>query len=380
MAKQFLLLAFSFLVLSNLSAQNRENLQKQIDKIIHYDTEIEYSKTPGFVIGVKAQDSIFFFGYGTVSKEVEKVPNENTIFEIGGLTKSFTASLIGILVAEQQMAYEKPLNDYLPEGEKNEELQNITIDQLVTHTSKLPRMPMEFGVKEREPNNPYAYYTKQDLMSFYKDYIPIQLKKKKRKRRKKKGDKEQYSYGHLNYALLQNAIEKSQNQDFEDILLQKIITPIGLADTRMKLSQEQSERLAQGYTTGGSSTPPWKFQSFQGSEGLKSTAKDLIKFAEAQMGTRSPEYANAFAKTHEGTKKTGLNKKVKVSRGWHIISTNKNYYDIVAHTGNTNGHRAYLAFIKETETAVVILSNSEHGMQNLGYLILSMINNYWKKW
>jgi len=377
MTKQIFVFILSLFFVSNLTAQDRVHLKKQIDKIIHYDTELKHSDTPGMVIGVKIQDSIFFYGFGSVSKEYNKMPNENTLFEIGGLTKAFTGSLVSTLVADGQMEYDKSFNEYIPADEKNDELQKITIDQLVTHTSKMPRMPMEFGVKELEENNPYAYYTQNDLMTFYKNYIPLELESKKKKKKKDK-NVDNYLYSHLNYALLERAIEKSQNQNFEQVLATKILNPIGLNDTRIKLSEDQQKRLATGYTTSGHSTPPWTFQSFKASEGLKSTAKDLMKFAEVHIGNSNPELTQKFEASTSGRKKTGLSKRVETSRGWHIISANKKSNDIIAHTGNTNGHRAYLAFVKETETAVVILTNSEHNLHNLGYLILSMTNGYWK--
>ena len=377
MTKQISLFVLSLFFVSNLIAQDRAHLKKQIDKIIHYDTELKLSETPGLVIGVKIQDSIYFYGFGSVSKEFDKMPNENTIFEIGGLTKAFTGSLVSALVADGQMDYEKSFNEYIPVDEKNDELQKVTIDQLVTHTSKMPRMPMEFGVKELVDNNPYAYYTQNDLMTFYKNYIPLELNSKKKKKKKDK-NVDNYLYSHLNYALLERAIEKSQNQNFENVLATRVLNPIGLNDTRIQLSKEQQKRLATGYTTSGHSTPPWTFQSFKASEGLKSTAKDLMKFAEVHIGSSHPELTQKFEATTEGRKKTGLSKRVEISRGWHIISATKKSDDIIAHTGNTNGHRAYLAFVKETETAVVILSNSEHNLHNLGYLILSMTNGYWK--
>ena len=380
MRKSILLFFAFFLFASNLWAQDQANLQKQIDKIIHYDTKIDLSETPGFIIGVKYQDSVFFYGYGSISKDFKQVPDENTIFEIGGLTKTFTSSLVSILVEEGKMDFEKPLNDYLPAAEKNEVTQQITIDQLLTHTSRLPRMPLEFGVKEIEKNNPYAHYTKQDLMEFYKDYIPLEPKKKKKQKRRnqKKKNTDNYSYSHLNYALAEVAIESSQNTSFEKLLTDKILDPINMSDTRIELSENQKTRLAVGYTTSGQSTPPWTFQSFKASEGLKSTAKDLIKYAEAHMGESNSRLTKAFYTTHEGRKATNRNKKVESARGWHVISPKK-YHDIILHTGNTNGHRSYLAFVKESETAVVILTNSEHNLYNLGYYILRMLNNNWMK-
>lgn len=376
MRKSTFLFLLSFFFVINLWSQDRANLQEQIDKIIHYDTEIKLSETPGFIIGVKYQDSVFYFGYGAISKDSKQVPDENTIFEIGGLTKIFTSSLVSILVEEGKMEFEKPLNDYFSPSEKNEATQLITIDQLLTHTSRLPRMPLEFGVKEIEENNPYAHYTKRDLMDFYRDYIPLESKKKRKKKKNK--NKDNYSYSHLNYALVEMAIESCQDDSFEKLLTDRVLTPIELKDTRIELSENQKKRLATGYTTSGQSTPPWTFQSFKASEGLKSTAQDLIKFAEVHIGDRNSRLTKAFYATHEGRKATNRNKKVAAARGWHVISPKK-YHDIVLHTGNTNGHRSYLAFVKESETAVVILTNSEHNLYNLGYYILRMLNNNWTK-
>ena len=377
MNKSIFILIFSFLFTFNLWSQDRVNLKEQIDKIIYFDTEIKLSETPGFIIGVKYQDSLFYFGYGSISRNFNKVPDEKTIFEIGGLTKTFTSSLVSVLVEEGKMEFEKPLNSYFSLSEKNEETQLITIDQLLTHTSRLPRMPIEFGVKEIEENNPYAHYTKQDLMEFYKEYIPLEPKKR-RKENKKKKHKNNYSYSHLNYALIEMAIESCQSNSFEKLLTDKILAPIDMVDTRIELSENQKKRLATGYTTSGQSTPPWTFQSFKASEGLKSTAQDLVKFAETHMGENNSQLTKAFYATHEGRKATNRNKKIVSARGWHIISP-KNYHDIILHTGNTNGHRSYLAFVKESETAVVILTNSEHNLYNLGYYILRMLNNNWVK-
>ena len=231
---------FALLSPANLWAQDSDNLKKEIDKIIHYDTNIDFKETPGMVIGVKFQDSIFFFNYGTTSKEIKSVPNENTIFEIGGLTKAFTASLVSKLVLDGKMEFEKSLNSYLPKELDNPDLENMTIDQLLTHTSKMPRMPMEFGVKELEDNNPYAYYTNQDLMDFYKKFIVIKSKKKKKRKKK---NKDNYLYSHLNYALIENAIEKSQGQPFEIILENQLLNPLGLNSTRVQLSEDQKVRV-----------------------------------------------------------------------------------------------------------------------------------------
>ena len=367
MNRLIILLLSTIMISFSLKGQMGENLKEQIDKIILYDTEINLQHTPGIVIGVKFQDSLYYFGYGSTSKDSLQEPDENTLFEIGGLTKVFTSSLIGVLAEEGKLDLEASFNSYLPKNENNTSTDNITINQLLTHTSGMPRMPNEFGAKEIEQNNPYAHYTYNDLMEFYRDYIPFLDKKRK----------DNYLYSHLNFALLERAIQRVMKKGYENALLEKILQPLGMTDTGIELSDNQVKRLAAGYSVSGMRTPMWDFSSFKASEGLKSTAKDLMKFANAHIGDDSG-FSLTFATTHIPQSKTALNKRVRAGRGWHIIK-NKKYHDIIVHTGNTDGHRSYLGMVKESQTAVIVLTNSERNLEGLGYLILKMINNNWSK-
>ena len=363
-----IIILFSFLCMAIYgNAQMEENLKEQIDKIILYDTQIKLSETPGIMIGVKVQDSIYYFGYGSTTKDSVNLPDENTLFEIGGLTTIFTGSLVSVLAEEGTLDLEASFNSYLPKNENNASTESITINQLLTHTSGMPRMPHEFGVKEIEQNNPYAHYTYNDLMEFYRDYIPFVDKKKK----------DNYLYSHLNFALLERTIQRVMKKGYENALLEKILTPLNMTDTRVALSSEQKKRLSAGYSVSGMKTPMWKFKSFEASVGLKSTAKDLMAFANAHIGDDSG-FSSTFAATHIPQSKTALNKRVRAGRGWHIVKSKK-FHDIIVHTGNTDGHRSYLAFVKESETAVVVLMNSERSLEGLGYMILKMINNNWSK-
>ena len=365
---KLIILLMSFLICSfGLHAQMEENLKEQIDKIILYDTEINFSETPGIVIAVKVQDSIFYFGYGSTTKDSVNLPDENTLFEIGGLTEVITSSLVSVMVDKGQLELDALFNSYLPQNENNTNTDNITINNLLTHTSGMPRMPSEFGSKEIEQNNPYAHYTYNDLMEFYRDYIPFVDEKKK----------SDYFYSHLNFALLERAIQRVTETGYEKALLSDLLLPLGMNDTRVVLSEDQRNRLAAGYSVSGLRTPMWKFSSFKASEGLKSTAKDLITFVNAHIGDDSG-FSATFANTHVPQSKTILNKRVRAGRGWHNLKTKK-YHDVIVHVGNTDGHRSYLAFVKETETAVVVLTNSERNLEGLGYMVLRMINNNWSK-
>ncbi len=338
----------------------------EIDKIIYFDTEISYAHTPGFIIGIVVQDSSFIYSYGTITKDSLVKPKNNTLFEVGGMTKVFTASLVQLLVEEGKMHYDSCLNNYFPEKYRNPLTKDLKIIDLITHTSGLPRMPLEFGTKELEDNNPYAHYSAKDLMDFYKDYY---FDKKTKK---------EYLHSHVNFALLEKAIECTTKVSYEKNLIANILHPAGMKDSGFFLSKEQQSRLAQGYSIAGKETPFWKFQSFKGSEGLKTSVEDLLEFAKLQLGQKNIDLYQSLKPTHEIYCKTGVTKFARMAKGWHVLK-NKKYHDVVAHSGTTSGHRSFIGFVKETQTAVIVLSNSEHGMGGLGYLILRMMNNNWKK-
>jgi len=347
-------------------AQMEASLQKELNRIIYYDAKISYETTPGFVVGIIVGDSTYVFPYGSLSKNESSSPNSNSIFEIGGATKVFTASLVQLLVEEGKMDYDAPLNSYLNKKQRNKAYNEITVLDAITHVTGLPRMPMGFGAKEFEDNNPYAYYTKVDFFEFYQNYNIKPSKKKS------------YQYSNVSYALLQQAIENVSEQNYEILLNEKILAPIGMSHTAVNLSEEQHSALAGGYTLIGKATDAWDYQSFEASSGLKSSTKDLLAFLNVQLGQSEMALAKSFEAMHEELYKTDIDDRTYIAKGWHTIKQRK-YFDVLAHSGSTSGHRMFMGFVKETNTAVVVLSNSENGTNGLGYLVLKMLNNNFKK-
>jgi CubicO group peptidase (beta-lactamase class C family) len=123
---------------------------------------------------------------------------------------------------------------------------------------------------------------------------------------------------------------------------------------------------------------PWSFASFSASEGIKSTAEDLSNFIRLNLGLEYPTLYNSVESQLQIAEKTNYNDKIMMANGWHVVDQGKKY-NIYTHTGKTSGHTSFLAFVKETNTGVVILSNSSWGVEDLGFLILRMINYNWKR-
>ena len=127
------------------------------------------------------------------------------------------------------------------------------------------------------------------------------------------------------------------------------------------------------YDRAGLATEARIYESFVPALGMKSCAADLLEFTKNNMAEGSP-----FGTIHLPRHPSGIQKNTWAAMGWHVLRHRKRP-DIVTHTGSTAGHRATIAFVKETKTGVVILSNSPFGHNGLEFSILRMLNKDWKR-
>ena len=103
----------------------------------------------------------------------------------------------------------------LPSEFQNPRLQSLTLLDLLNHNVPFPRRPSGFGEFEEDPQNPYQYYSKQNLLRYFARYVPV------------KGMSE-FSYSHINYALLEIVIESATGLTFGDALDNYVLQPLGM--------------------------------------------------------------------------------------------------------------------------------------------------------
>ncbi len=349
------LLGMLFGMFYTSQAQDREELKKYIENVIYHDAKVNFNQTPGFIIGLIYGDSTQVYSYGSQSKN-EKIPiSKYTLFEIGGASKVFTATLVEQLVQAGLMDYDAAFHNYLPNVNASIQQTNFSLLDVVAHRSGLPRMPIDFGVKELDMSNPYAYFSEKDMDYFCKNY------------RFQESDGK-YDYSNLGYALLEKAIENVSQQNYEMALQQFLLEPNQLNQTFLDLDSNNKNLLCKGYSMLGQEAKPWLFQCFHGAAGIKSSMDDLLRLLRLQLDN------STFDGMHQALEKTLVDKNSYAGKGWHIIE-NKKYFNIVAHSGSTAGHRLFIGFIKETKTGVVVLCNSKNGTNGLGYLLLKLLNN-----
>lgn len=352
----------SFFLPGYIFAQS-DNLKNEINKIIEYDTDINFEKTPGFIVAVIDGDSTFYASFGHSSRSMLKSIEPDDIFEIGSTTKVFTSLLVFKYIEEGQFSLKDKVNNLLPQEYINPRLKELSLYDLLNHISGFPRIPEFFGKKQKNALDPYAYFTKEDLLSYYRDYVP----------RRKEG---KFNYSHVNYALLEIILEEHSGMAFHDLMKQQIFDPLKMDHSFVDFSENRI--ITPGYNRAMRKVKPWSFASFSGSEGIKSTAEDLSKYIRLNLGLNFPTLYKSVESQLQIVEKTNYNDKIMMANGWHVVDQGKKY-NIYTHTGKTSGHTSFLAFVKETKTGVIILSNSSWGVEDLGFLILRMINHNWNR-
>ncbi len=345
----------------DLYAQDND-LKTEIEKIIRFDTDIDFKKNPGFIVGIIDNDSTYFFSFGSKNLKSHESLVKDDIFEVGSVTKVFTACLVSILADNGTLQYSDKINAYLPETYRNPRMENVTIHDLVVHQSGLPKRPSFFGRKEKDSQNPYAHYKVSDLLSFYSDFIP---------------EKKHFEYSHINYALLEVIITHLLQKEWEDIMQEYIFEPLNMSRSFVDFPEKRTELVTPGYDRAGKNTTPWSFGSFKGSEGVKTSAGDMVTFLKVNMKMTGHEIEKIFDKNFTPQITESFNQQLNVGMGWQLI--NMNYFNIATHTGKTTGHNAFIGLVRETKTGVVVFANSSVGTEDLGLQILRMINYNWKR-
>ncbi len=154
--------------------------------------------------------------------------------------------------------------------------------------------------------------------------------------------------------------------DYEALLLERVLDQLGLAETRVALTDDMRARLAPGHGLDGTPASSWDLAAFAGAGGLRSTAHDMLRFLAANLDTAHALYP-VLAETHEIRAPTGRDG-FAMALGWHVMRREAG--DILFHDGGTGGYRAFAGLVPERGVAVVLLTNSAQDVNRLGFHLL----------
>jgi CubicO group peptidase (beta-lactamase class C family) len=312
----------------------------------------------GIVVGVVEPKGRRIVSYGKLDQGDPRPLNGDTVFEIGSVTKVFTSLLLAAMAGDGEVALTDPIAKYLPADVKTPQRdgKQITLQDLATHTSGLPRLPGNLQLKD--PANPYATYTPELLYQFLSSYTLT----------RDIGSK--YEYSNLGGGLLGFLLSRRAGMDYEELVKTRICAPLKMTSTAIVLSPELKARLAPGHNKALEKVPNWDFTVLAGAGALRSTANDLLTFVAANLGYTTSPLAPAMAAMLKNPRPTGV-PGMEIALGWHIFKR-EGANDIVWHNGGTGGYRSFIGFDSKARIGVVALSNTftDTGVDDIGRHLL----------
>ncbi|HTO15552.1 MAG TPA: serine hydrolase [Edaphocola sp.] len=275
-----------------------------------------------------------YYGILKSNDSIKVIQNENKVFEIGSITKVFTATVLAALVEEKKLKLKNNINSFYSFSFKNNI--KITFESLANHTSGLPRLPNNFKISDTA--NPYKDYDEKKLNHYLKKELKLEHKAL-----------EQYTYSNLGAGLLGYTLGLSQKTSFQKLLQSMVFDKYGMHHS-FTSAHGLKEELVMGLNENGKHTSNWDFQSLFGAGGILSTTSDLAKFAIAQFDP------NNIALTLTTTPTFSIDDKMDIGLGWHILKSDNDVQE-VWHNGGTAGYSSSMIINKNEKSAVIILSN-----------------------
>ncbi len=286
-----------------------------------------------------------------------KVPDGDTVYEIGSVTKTFTATLLARAVLSGRVTLDSPVAQLLPDFKiPSRGGKDITLGLLATQYSGLPRMPSNF--LPRDPANPYADYDAAKLKAFLAGY------------RLPRDPGAVYEYSNLGFGLLGYALAQLEHTTYGAVIDDEILKRLGMtmSGTSMTMSgtvftDVMRAHLAPGHDDTGKAAKNWEVDALAGAGAIRSTTNDMLRYLKANMGIDQSPLVAAMKLAQRP--RSDMTKTMRIGLAW--ITTDKG---IVWHNGMTAGYRSFLGFTADGRRGVVILANTAADADDLGFATL----------
>ncbi len=337
---------------------------------------------PGMAVGIIVQGHPYVFDYGLASKAPDKPVTSDTLFEVGSVSKTFTATLASYAQVDGKLSLSDSASKYLP-ALRGSAFDNVTLVNLGTHTPG--GLPLQ--VPDDVTND-------AQLMAYFQNWKPAYAPGTYR------------TYSNLSIGLLGVIVATSMNEDFGALMHETLFAPLGLKHSFLDVPPDQMANYAQGYTKDGA--PIRMAPGVLGAEayGIRTTAADLLRFLEAnlRMLTLEPKLQRAIVDTHTGYYQTGdmtqdliweqysypvtLDRLLAGNSDKMIFEANPaakldpplqpQDATLINKTGSTNGFGTYVAFVPARKLGIVLLGNKSYPIAarvTAAYAILTRLDD-----
>jgi D-alanyl-D-alanine-carboxypeptidase/D-alanyl-D-alanine-endopeptidase len=303
-------------------------------------------------------DGTAFFQSGIMDSSDPRPVTPDTKFEIGSITKVFTALLLAESERLGKVSLDDPAAKYLlPKGDPAQAgLEKITLLSLTTHTSGLPRLPSNIG-KPDNMSDPYAKYDRAMLVEALKtDGANSRVGA-------------EGSYSNFGAAVLGEALAAAWGTTYEEALNAHVLTPLGMKDTSVGIAGQLAPAdIAPGHVA-GKRVPLWTAQAFAAAGAIRSSARDMALFLAAALGgTGAPLHASF--QTSETPLRPFGDAGGQIGMAW-MLPDDKDH-PFAWHNGATAGSHSYIAVSLKRNSGIVILANFQKGPEGLGAELLGV--------
>ena len=262
--------AWSLICLADLLPANAGLLPERVEKVAQERVAAGMVQT--LVFGVVDGDKNEVVTFGRLDDG--KAPDGDTVYEIGSITKTFTATLLAREVLAGRLTLEtpvaRPLDGFTVPSRNGKE---ITLGSIATQHSGLPRLPTNMA--PADPDNPYADYDAAKLKAFLADYqLP-------------RDPGASYEYSNLGFGLLGYALAQSQHGSYAALVGDGIFKPLGMTMTGLAFTDVMRAHLAPGHDDNGKPAKNWDIDALAGAGAIRSTANDHVALSEGEYGCRS---------------------------------------------------------------------------------------------
>lgn len=286
----------------------------------------------------------------------------DTLFEIGSITKVFTALLLADAVTRGELALDTPVADLLDIAVPTRDGVAIAVEHLATHTAGLPNNPMPFTAALRtawmaRDGDPWEATDRNALLNA--------LTQTKLRQTPGTG---RITYSNLGAGVLGHAlVAVSPHHDFGELVRSRICEPLGMADTVLLPDTDQAQRQAAGHRRRRRPTGHWQVAGLPGAGALRSTAADMLTFLHAQLDPATTPIGPSITLAHQ-ERRPG--RRLGIGLGWLRVPAPGGRV-MLWHNGSTGGFRAFAGFIPAAGVGIVVLANDLRSVDRVGVEFLN---------
>jgi D-alanyl-D-alanine-carboxypeptidase/D-alanyl-D-alanine-endopeptidase len=304
------------------------------------------TKNVGAIVAIYNKGSLNFFSFGETKIGNKTLPTPDTIFEIGSITKTFTGLMLSRSIDLDRVIATETIDQFQDEW-KNQKAGSITLTELITHRSGLPRIPC--NLKPNDPKYPYLDYTEKNLLESFHDSAfsancflnshPTSA----------------INYSNWGVATLGYVLASRQKTSYEKLLHELVLDPLDLSDTRITLSSDQKMRVATGYDIDLNEVDMWDRQILLGNGALRSSARDLIKYARVYLHPEQTPFENSIRRVTQVSYET---KNMAIGYAWFIKKSGS-----IWHNGSTGGYFSFMKIYPASDLIILFMTNTSRDLK-----------------